>query len=119
MECSGSACFIFQGEVGMLGAHESRGLGDVYKTQILVCKAPRANTQWAASVSKIDIWLGKANTMPDIRRAIVSRLHEWRSDERFQDPLYTWPGVNDLIRDQDQVGWENVFGRRHATELGC
>jgi hypothetical protein len=76
---------------------------------ILVCKAIRATTQWAASISKIDIWLSKSNTMPDLRRAIVRRLHEWRSEERFQDSAYTWPGVNDLIRDQDQVGWRTFL----------
>ena len=43
--------------------------------------------------------------MPELHRAIISRLRAWRSDEAFQVPPYTWPGVNDLICDQDQVGW--------------
>jgi hypothetical protein len=76
---------------------------------ILLCKAPRATTQWEASLTKIDIWLRKAITMLEIRKAIISRLRAWRSDKAFQVPRFTWPGVNDLIHDQDRVGWRTFM----------
>jgi hypothetical protein len=72
---------------------------------VLVCPAPRATTQWESSLSKLDIWLRKAATMPDLRNAILSRLRSWRANEEFQVPSYTWPGVNNLLQQQDLIGW--------------
>jgi hypothetical protein len=72
---------------------------------ILVCPAPRATTQWESSITKLDLWLQKAATMPDLRKAILSRLRSWRANEDLPVPSYTWPGVNTLLQQQDLVGW--------------
>jgi hypothetical protein len=47
----------------------------------------------------------QAATMPDIRKAIISRLQTWINDS---DPTHfssTWPGVNTLTQTQDLLGW--------------
>jgi hypothetical protein len=43
--------------------------------------------------------------MPDLREAILSRLRSWRANEEFPVPSYTWPGVNNLLQQQDLIGW--------------
>ena len=72
---------------------------------IVLCKAPRATTQWEASISSLERWLKKSLTMPDIQKAIMSRLRLWREDTVLQATSFTWPGVNDLIQEQDKIGW--------------
>jgi hypothetical protein len=72
---------------------------------VITCTAPKANRQWAASMATLDRWLVKANTLPDLRTAIISRLHSWRTDTAPGPLSYTWPGVNDLVLLQDLVGW--------------
>ena len=76
---------------------------------IVTCKAPRATIQWEASISNLEQWLNKAYTMPDIRKAIVSRLRSWRAGNELQATSHTWPGVNDLIQDQDKIGWRTFL----------
>ena len=63
---------------------------------VLLCKAPRAITQWDASIAKLDVILQKA---------AMSRLKALKDTSAFTAPTYTWPGVNNLIALQDSIGW--------------
>jgi hypothetical protein len=72
---------------------------------VVLCTAPKAQRKWDALVSNLKTWLLKANTMPDIQQAILSRLQAWRTQTRLPDLFYRWPGVNDLVRAQDLIGW--------------
>ncbi len=73
---------------------------------VIRCPAPQAQRQWEASMSKLATWLTKSLTLPDIKKAIISRLKAWHADEAIGPaPDYNWPGVNDLVRNQDLVGW--------------
>jgi hypothetical protein len=73
---------------------------------VLLCPAPQAQRQWDSSLSSLDQWFVKALTLPDLRNAIITRLQSWRNqDGEPQAPSYNWPGVNDIVRDQDAVGW--------------
>ena len=73
---------------------------------VIRCQAPQAQRQWEASISKLDEWLTKARTLPDLHTAILSRLNAWQAQEDIGPaPNYNWPGVNDLILRQDLVGW--------------
>ncbi len=57
-------------------------------------------------MSKLATWLTKSLTLPDIKKAIISRLKAWHANEAIGPvPDYNWPGVNDLVRNQDLVGW--------------
>jgi hypothetical protein len=76
---------------------------------VIRCQSPLAITQWEASIANLDAWLLKAGTMPDLRHAIVSRLKAWKIHSPQTDPQYTWPGVNDLVRTQDLVGWRSFL----------
>jgi hypothetical protein len=72
---------------------------------VVLCTAPKAQTKWDASVSLLKTWLLKANTMPNLHTAILSRLQAWQTQSRLQDPSYRWSGVNDLVWAQDLIGW--------------
>jgi hypothetical protein len=47
----------------------------------------------------------QAATMPDIRKAIISRLKTWINDSDPENLSFTWPGVNNLLQTQDLLGW--------------
>jgi hypothetical protein len=84
---------------------------------VLLCQAPNAQRQWDASIVTLDQWLTKARTLPDIHKAIISRLQSWRRQEvPLRPPDYRWPGLNDLVRAQDEIGWQNFLegGVLHA-----
>jgi hypothetical protein len=77
---------------------------------VTLCQAPNAQREWDASMAALQVWLTKALTMPDIQKAILSRLQTIRRhDEDMTAPSYSWPGVNDLILEQDTVGWRNFL----------
>jgi hypothetical protein len=83
---------------------------------VVLCPAPTAQRQWAASLSHLSTWLTKAHTLPDIRTAILSRLRAWHHGTDLIAPSYTWPGVNDLVLLQDSIGWRTFLegGILHA-----
>jgi hypothetical protein len=74
---------------------------------VLLCLAPQAQRQWDLSLSNLDQWFAKALTLPDLQNAIITRLRSWRNQDAGPPapPLYNWPGVNDIVLDQDAVGW--------------
>jgi hypothetical protein len=43
--------------------------------------------------------------MPNIGQAILNRLKAWQMQKRLPDLFYRRPGVNDLVRAQDLIGW--------------
>jgi hypothetical protein len=54
--------------------------------------------------------MSKALTLPDLQKAIISRLQTIRhQDEAMTVPSYSWPGVNNLILEQDAGGWRNFL----------
>jgi hypothetical protein len=73
---------------------------------VLLCSAPQAQRQWDASLSSLDQWLTQALTLPDLQAAILTRLRAWRDqDVNPPEPSFHWPGVNNIVLDQDEVGW--------------
>jgi hypothetical protein len=77
---------------------------------VILCQAPNAKRQWDANIAKVTQWLTKAQTLPEIQQAILSRIQSWRNqDERFMAPNYRWPGLNTLVLAQDSIGWKNFL----------
>jgi L-rhamnose mutarotase len=76
---------------------------------VIRCKSPLAITQWDSLIATLDAWLLQAGTMPNQRHAIVSRLKAWKTHAPQSDPQYTWPDVNDLVKNQDIVGWRSFL----------
>jgi hypothetical protein len=40
-----------------------------------------------------------------LKKAILSWLQAWQTDEALTAPSYNWPGLNDTVLSQDSVGW--------------
>jgi hypothetical protein len=72
---------------------------------VVTCQAPNAQRMWESAITKLDAWLLNSRTLPDLRAAIISRLRAWRQDIDLPNTHYNWPGVNDIVRDQDLLGW--------------
>ncbi len=72
---------------------------------VLRCPAPRAIAQWDSSIAMLRSWLLETSTMPDLRIAILQRLSAWKNNDGIRPPTYAWPGVNDLVNEQDLLGW--------------
>jgi hypothetical protein len=76
----------------------------------MLCSAPQAQWQWESSITSLDQWLTKALTLPDLQKAIITCARAWRNqDNNYPNPSYNWPGVNDIILDQDIVGWQSFL----------
>jgi hypothetical protein len=77
---------------------------------VILCQSPNAQRQWDSMIAKLTDWLTKAMTLPDVQKAIISRLQSWRTqDAAPAPPTYNWPGVNDLVLQQDSIGWKNFL----------
>jgi hypothetical protein len=63
---------------------------------VLLCEAPRALSQWEASLSNLTLWMTTALTMPDIKLAILHQITAWKKSRAPHTPTYTRPGVNYL-----------------------
>jgi hypothetical protein len=84
----------------------TRCSSSITTAHVLLCPAPHAQHQWDSSLSSLDQWFAIALTLSDLQNGIITRVHSWRNQDG--DPLapsYNWPGVNDIVLDQDAVGW--------------
>jgi hypothetical protein len=73
---------------------------------VLLCPAPQAQCQWDSSLSSLDQWFAKALHYRTFK--MQSSLASTRGITKMVTPpapSYNWPGVNDIILDQDAVGW--------------
>jgi hypothetical protein len=77
-------------------------------SHVVLCKAPNAQQQWDSSLLTLDQWLIKANTLPDLRTAILTWLEAWQEQTvpLPPPPSYNWPGVNNIAIEQYLTGWQ-------------
>ena len=86
---------------------------------VLTCHAPRATTQWDASISKLDIWLRKSKTLPDLCRPIVSKLRAWRNNKEIRAPSYGPDGLELLSCSKIKLKLGDAhFGGVYSQKLG-
>jgi hypothetical protein len=77
---------------------------------VIQCQAPNAQREWDSSIIKLQTWMTKALTLPEVQQAILSRLQTVRNPEEATPvPAYAWPGLNELILEQDAIGWRNFL----------
>jgi hypothetical protein len=63
-----------------------------------------------AFMATLQKWMSKALTLPELQTAIIGRIQTVRTaTDNFPVPTYAWPGINDLIRKQDVIGWKNFM----------
>jgi hypothetical protein len=74
-------------------------------THVLLCPAPKAQQQWDSSITTLTTWLTKAQTLPNLQRAILSGTQSWRHQTPPPIAAYNWPGINDIVIRQTRLGW--------------
>jgi hypothetical protein len=72
---------------------------------VLLCPALKAQRQWDSSIAQLTRWLTTILTLPDLKMAILAGLHSLRTQTPLPPPSYAWPGVNDLVLQQNRLGW--------------
>ena len=72
---------------------------------VMKCKDRRSTTAWDATILKLENWLIKKDTDPEITEAIIEHLVSWRND--LPSPSLTkWTGdLHDALLNQCQIGW--------------
>jgi hypothetical protein len=55
-------------------------------------------------MAKLNDWMKKHYTSPELARWIVIRLNEWQTGSRVTQ-VYSQPIVNRAIKDQEKIGW--------------
>jgi hypothetical protein len=63
---------------------------------------------WDKSLSNLKDWMLQHDTHPEVARVIIEGLRAWRSDkESIKYSTVEW--VNELVMQQNQMGWRNFF----------
>jgi hypothetical protein len=79
------------------------------RSHILRCPHHGAQSKWHMAISKLDDWMQSADTLPDLRSAIIQRMRQWHQDLPFTPADFAWPGVNEAVTLQDLLGWQSLF----------
>ena len=74
-------------------------------THILTCKSATACKVWAKSMVKLETWLDRNKTCPDISKLLIQMLDQWRSGETVSGlKVFDFDGVEDIFNSQKQIG---------------
>merc|ERR1712018_650914 len=103
----------------MGGTYSSSGSN---KPQILVHAADMAQKHssriWHKHLRKLDTWLRKQNTDPDIVRVLVLALPRWRENALTTAfcPHTVSPQVQKAVKEQHKIGWDNLMSGLLSVE---
>lgn len=78
-------------------------------THVWRCPEKEATAVWKTGLGRVDTWMRKEKTQPDIRRTIISRLEAWRTQQHANNAGSTYPGVPTATAEQDKAGWQSFF----------
>jgi hypothetical protein len=85
----------------------SRGRAPENLAHVWMCPHPQAIDVWNASLKKLEDWMIKVGTLPDIRDSMLYHLKSWRSpeaDSRHYD------NTNLIYIDlQGECGWQSLL----------
>jgi hypothetical protein len=73
-------------------------------SHVLSCKAPSAVNVWETSLTKLDTWMEKKHTNPDLRSAILQRLREWQLGRPISPPSWNC-SFKKALKAQNSIGW--------------
>ena len=83
---------------------------------VLLCQHEDATLCWTSGIEEIQEWMRTHNAIPGLAEAVGIRLAQWRNGEEFSELPYFDDMVQNIIRDQDTMGWDHVlFGAVHTT----
>jgi hypothetical protein len=77
---------------------------------------PKANKVWIRSIEILWRELGRLQTAPEITQTISQRLLSWKQTENLPPYQSNFPGLQELITQQDELGWEMFLEGTIAKE---
>ena len=82
------------------------GNDEDHKSHVLRCPEFEATKLWKANMQKLEQWMVKSYTSPDIQLVIKEALRQWYEKTDFVPPTVHWTQVNELITAQQEIGWQ-------------
>lgn len=83
---------------------------------VLSCPAPSTNLVWERSMTKLQLWMESATTMPELQVALITRLRQWKGLTRHNPTWTTLHGLRHAVGNQDAIGWYNFLMGRISIE---
>ena len=77
-------------------------------THVYQCKGCGADMVWESSINRVDDYLTKTSTHPDIQQCIIDGLQGWRQNNPI-DPNNYDPVIRPAIVSQSNIGWQNML----------
>ena len=71
---------------------------------VLRCKDQRAMSMWSTSLQKLETWMEKKYTNPDVSQAILTRLRAWHDYRPIPSPSWQCTFAPSLLS-QNSIGW--------------
>ena len=114
VNCKCGVVFFFQAEDGIRDAQESRGLGDVYKRQLL-SRLTRVEEKWLSHEETEQMYLAKIAELEENNRKTLAKIEEqYRNDIENQKERYeTTLKVDILPALKDGDSW--IVAEHYAT----
>ena len=83
---------------------------------VILCQHEDATLCWNSGIEEIQNWMRNHNAIPGLAEAVGIRLAQWRNGEEFSELGYLDDSVQNIISDQDEMGWGALlFGAAHTT----
>ena len=73
---------------------------------VLQCQDGRAKVQWEKSITKLEQWLIKKDTLPELTDIIMLRITKWRNTSPYYEYTGAWPGLQHALSQQHIIGWQ-------------
>jgi hypothetical protein len=76
-------------------------------THVLSCQGGNANEYWEQSIRALSSWMHSVLTDPDINKAIITGLNNWRF--KTMHPFPITPCLKVCLDQQQDIGWEGLL----------
>ena len=78
---------------------------------ILTCTSDAAIGVWNQSMEKLEEWLSANKTCLDVKSLLLQIMNQWREGDRVTNLRdYEFDGIEDVFRNQQQIGWRQLMG---------
>jgi hypothetical protein len=67
-------------------------------------------------MTKLQLWMESATTMPELQEALITRLRQWKGLTRHNPTWTTLHGLRHAVGNQDELGWYNFLMGRISIE---
>jgi hypothetical protein len=85
------------------------GQPETTKLHVIFCTHIEANHLWQSEIQKLEFWMTKKHTQPDLQHGILTNLQTWHDQLPPTAIVSDWPGISDLFTQQHATGWRPFF----------